>query len=215
MKDVVTYDLPREKLRKKGVTSLTNAELLQLIIGSGNAQASVARIAKRVAKLLSKAGTDTTFEQLSSIVGLGPARVGQILACFELAGRYPLSVRQLTIENADQLCGLITDHRQAKQRSLVYITVDGAKRLLSKRSVAIHNAAHPSLLLRTMFSDIVTDKASGIFVVFCGHGYDLEPTTFELSFARDLRVTAQLLLVSVHSLSIANQDDQIRLGIVS
>ena len=78
----------------------------------------------------------------------------------------------------------------------------------------IHDATHPSFLLRTMFSDIVTDKASGIFVVFCGNEYDLEPTTFELSFARDLRLTAQLLLVSVHSLSIANLNDEKRIGIV-
>ncbi|MFZ3009585.1 MAG: UPF0758 domain-containing protein [Candidatus Microsaccharimonas sp.] len=215
MKDLVSYDLPREKLRKKGIASLTNAELLQLIIGSGNAQVSVARIAKRVTRLLSKFGSGTTFDQLSLIVGLGPARVGQILACFELASRYPLSVKQLTIENADQVSGLISDHRHAKERSLVYITVDGAKRLLSKRSVLIHNSAHPSFLIRTMFSDIVTDKASGIYVIFCRHNYDLEPTTFELSFARDLRLTAQLLLVSVHSLSIANQHDERKIGTVS
>ncbi|MFY9227803.1 MAG: UPF0758 domain-containing protein [Candidatus Microsaccharimonas sp.] len=214
MKDLVTYDLPREKLRKKGIASLTNAELLQLIIGSGNAQVSVARIAKRVTRLLSKFGNQSTAEQLSSIVGLGPARVSQILACFELASRYPLSVKQLTIENTDQLSGLIVNHRNAKERSLVYITVDGGKRLLSKRSVLIRGVTHPSLLLRTIFSDIVTDKASGIFVVFCGHEYELDPTTFELSFARDLRVTAQLLLVSVHSLSIANQRDEKRIGTV-
>jgi len=214
MSKVLSFDQPREKLRKKGIASLTNVELLQLIIGSGNAQVSVARIAKRVAKLLSRFGSEATFEQLSSIVGLGPARVGQILACFELASRYPLSLKQLTIENADQLNGLIADYRHSKERTLVYITVDGARRLLSKRSLFIHDSVHPSFLLRTMFSDIVTDKASGMYVMFCGKEYELEPTTFELSFARDLRLTAQLLLVTVHSLTIVNDSDERRIGIV-
>ena len=43
---------PGEKLQAKGAASLSDYELLMAIIGSGNAQADVTKIARDVQKLL-------------------------------------------------------------------------------------------------------------------------------------------------------------------
>ena len=48
---------PREKLQAKGAQALSDYELLMAIIGSGNAQADVTKIARDVRKLIAEKGT--------------------------------------------------------------------------------------------------------------------------------------------------------------
>ncbi len=75
---------PREKLQSKGAAALSDYELLMAIIGSGNAQADVTKIAREVQKLLKKTGSGLTYDDLLTIKSLGPAKATQIMAGFEL-----------------------------------------------------------------------------------------------------------------------------------
>lgn len=75
-------DRPREKLYAKGPAALSDFELLQALIGSGNAQADVVKIAKETKKLLDKHGADITYNDLQQVTGLGPARITEILAAY-------------------------------------------------------------------------------------------------------------------------------------
>ena len=200
------YEQPREKLQKKGVASLSDSELLQVIIGSGNAQASVSRIAKRSLRLLSLYGSSLTYEQLSSVAGLGPARSSQIIAAFELSARYPVSISKPSVNNSDEALRLMAELRVSKNNRMVAITVDGAKRLITKRSYRIQETTHPSALIRRLFVDIATDNASGVYVASGSSDYSLTPRMFDLSFARDLRAMAQLFLVTVHCYCLVNKD---------
>jgi DNA repair protein RadC len=52
--DMCAGGRPREKLRAKGVAALSDFELLQVLIGSGNKQASVSEVAKNMTKYFTK-----------------------------------------------------------------------------------------------------------------------------------------------------------------
>ena len=54
--------MPREKLERFGAANLSDVELLRIIIGSGNKQASAEQIAKRLLKLLSKRRDAVTYQ---------------------------------------------------------------------------------------------------------------------------------------------------------
>lgn len=95
-------DRPREKLKAKGAASLSDFELLQALIGSGNKQADVSIIAKAAQKLLQKHGADVTYEQLQQVAGLGPARITEILAAFELSKRYLIDSEQPIIDSPEK-----------------------------------------------------------------------------------------------------------------
>jgi DNA repair protein RadC len=204
----VSYDRPREKLHKKGAAALTNAELLQVLIGSGNAQASVTRIARKALKQLTKYGNAISYELLLEVTGLGPARASQIVAAFELASRYPMSNKQLTIDTNEKARGLFVELSLSHTSRLVYLTLDGAKRLIAKRSVKISDSTHPSELLRSVFSNVVTDQAAGIMIAIGHAHHSLDPSMFELSLARDLNGMAQLFIVTIHDLVLMNKDTE-------
>ena len=201
----VAYDKPREKLQKKGAAALTNAELLQVVIGSGTAQASVTHIARKVVKQLARHGNTISYDLLLEVVGLGPAHASQIVAAFELSSRYPLTNKQLTIDSEEKARGLFVELALSSSLRLVYLTLDGAKRLIAKRSVRITDSTHPSALLRSIFSNVVTDQASGIMIAIGRADHSLDPSMFELSLARDLNGMAQLFIVSIYGLSIVNK----------
>jgi DNA repair protein RadC len=208
MEHGISYDRPREKLQKKGAAALTNAELLQILIGSGTAQASVTRIARKVLKQLTKYGNAISHDLLLEVTGLGPARASQIVAAFELASRYPMSNKQLTIDTSEKAQGLLVELTLVHSPRLVYLTLDGAKRLIAKRSIRITDSIHPSALLRGIFSHVVTDQAAGIMVAIGYAGHSLDPSMFELSLARDLNGMAQLFIVTIHNLVLMNKEGE-------
>ena len=52
IKDLQIQDRPREKLQARGAAALFDFELLQALIGSGNKQADVGKIANNTLKIL-------------------------------------------------------------------------------------------------------------------------------------------------------------------
>lgn len=204
MDKTAVYLQPREKLQQKGAAGLSHSELLQVLIGSGNAQSSVVRIAKRTLRALSRHGPEVTFNELVSIAGLGPARACQILAMFELASRYPLGPRQLTINSADKIVASLAELRQARHDSLVFIALDGAYRQINKRIINL-NKRHPSDVLREIFSGLLQDGATRVIIGIGSIDKSLEPSMFELSLARDLRAMAQLFHVTIRTVMLVNK----------
>ncbi len=85
-------DRPREKLMKHGATTLTNAELLAILIGSGSQDESAVDLMKRV---LADCGNNLntlgkkTIDELTGgrYKGLGPAKAVTIIAACEIGKR--------------------------------------------------------------------------------------------------------------------------------
>jgi DNA repair protein RadC len=82
-------DRPRERLARLGARALLDAELLELLIGSGTRRASARQLA---AQLLAEAGELAALSgweraDFTRVRGLGPAKAAELAASFELARR--------------------------------------------------------------------------------------------------------------------------------
>jgi len=83
-------DKPREKLLLKGKSSLSDAELLAIILGSGTRNESAVGLSKRILKTTDNSLyslSKLSFQQLCSFNGIGPAKAISIIAALELAKR--------------------------------------------------------------------------------------------------------------------------------
>ena len=192
--------------------SLSTSELLQVIIGSGNAQTSVSRIARRTEKILTKQGSDVTADQLQGVPGLGIARSCQILALFEIASRYPMTARQMVLDTQPKVLAACSNIRSSPKSVCIVVTLDGARRHIATRHFSV-DELHPTVLLRQIFVDVLRDNAVRVVVAIGSSSRQLAPGMFELSFARDLRAMAQLFHVAVQSLLIMNQNDEYALRV--
>lgn len=201
------WEGPREKIRTKGVASLTTLELLQVVIGSGNSYASVAKIARKTLRLLSREGASVDYEQLSSVPGLGPARVCQILALFEIASRYSTSASRLLLDTEEKSLALMSDVRNSKQESVVVVTLDGGYHLISSHLFHLLSRSHIGVM-RKMFESVLKDRAERVVVGVGCKTRGLEPTVDDLAFARDMYAMAKLFRIKIKNFLIVNNSEE-------
>jgi len=79
---------PRERLLRYGAQTLSDRELVAVILGSGTAQASVYTVAQRVLKVVERDAANIGTRELMAIAGVGPAKAAQLASCLEFARRF-------------------------------------------------------------------------------------------------------------------------------
>jgi len=83
-------DRPREKLVQKGKSSLSDAELIAILIGSGNREESAVHLAKRILTFTNNNLNELaklTVNNLSEFKGIGEAKAIAIITALELGRR--------------------------------------------------------------------------------------------------------------------------------
>ncbi len=84
-------DRPREKLMQRGISSLTDAELLAILIGSGNRDETAVELSRRILRSahdnLDELGRFSIEELIANFKGVGEAKAITIVAALELGRR--------------------------------------------------------------------------------------------------------------------------------
>lgn len=193
IKDKSKNDRPREKLKSKGPAALSDFELLQALIGSGNKQADVSYIAKETKKLIEKHGADITYEHLEKVTGLGSAKITEILAAFELSRRYLSESEQPILDSAQKVVDQLKDIRDKKQEYFVCLTLDGANRLIDKRTISIGTLTASLVHPREVFADAITDRAASIIIAHNHPSGTLKPSKEDEIITKRLQETGDLI----------------------
>ena len=203
-------DRPREKLARYGAARLSDLELLMAIIGSGNKQADVGKIARQVLKLLRDRGGELSYDDLRGVVGLGEAKIPVIVASLELARRYLLDSDQPIIDSPEKAVELLSDIRDKKQEYFVCLTLDGANRLIAKRVVTIGTLTASLVHPREVFADAIADRAASIIVAHNHPSGSLRPSQVDIATTERLKHAGELLGVQlVYHLLITKQSFRI------
>lgn len=90
IKDWAVEDRPREKLILKGTRSLSDVELLAILIGSGNLTESAVELARRILSSAGNSLNELGKNQLADFLkfkGIGKAKAVNIMAALELGRR--------------------------------------------------------------------------------------------------------------------------------
>lgn len=89
--DWAKEDRPREKMLLKGVASLSNAELLAIILGSGSSKETAVALSQRILLSvdndLNRLGKIEISKLIANFKGVGQAKAISIVACMELGKR--------------------------------------------------------------------------------------------------------------------------------
>lgn len=184
---------PREKLQARGAEALSDYELLMAIIGSGNAQADVTKIARAVQKVIKEKGSNLALDDLLAVKGLGPAKATQIMAGFELWRRqFEVSDRPI-IDRPERAVAQLTDIRDKKQEYFVCLSLDGANRLIAKRIITIGTLTSSLVHPREVFAEAIADRAAGIIVAHNHPSGNLAPSDADRQVTERLQQVGELL----------------------
>ena len=162
---------PREKLISKGCSSLSNAELLAIILRSGTPEKTALDMAREVLKLSSgklKRLSEFSVEQYKSISGIGDAKAVSLMAIFELTRRMnsetednqPIIRESSTVM---QIMGPILQNLPHEECWAIYL--NRGNRLLSKERISIGGVDHTSIDIRIIVKKAVEKLASSVILV--------------------------------------------------
>jgi len=90
IKEWAVEDRPREKMLVKGIRALSEAELIAILIGSGNLDESAVEVARRIMASVNNNLNELgkkTINDLQKFKGIGPAKAITIAAAMELGRR--------------------------------------------------------------------------------------------------------------------------------
>jgi DNA repair protein RadC len=192
IKDMPKHARPREKLREKGASALTDEELLAAILGMGTAGVDVRTIARQVVSLIREQKDKLTLDHLLDVPGIGLAKAAQILSAFELARRHLIKDVRRIVEAKDVL-PLVADIAGKQQEYFVCISLNGANEVIEKRVVTIglldKSPVHP----REVFADVITDRAASVIFVHNHPSGEIQPSEADLNVNAQLTETAKIL----------------------
>lgn len=197
LKEINKADRPREKLQTKGPAALSDFELLQALIGSGNKQADVSKIAKDLLKIIQRNGADLSYEQLKQITGMGSAKITELLAAIELAKRYLIDSDRPIIDSPEKVVEQLADIRDKKQEYFVCLTLDGANRLIAKRIITIGTLTASLVHPREVFADAITDRAASIIVAHNHPSGNNKPSDADIEITKRLQETGKLIGINL------------------
>jgi len=130
-------DRPREKLLKNGEKSLSDAELLAIILRTGVQGHSALDIARAV---INKFGIFRELSQAqacdwTNFKGLGQAKIAQIRAAIEIGRRFfegRINTRKIRIEKAKDVASLLSPRmRDLKKEAFRVLYLDAKNRLIN------------------------------------------------------------------------------------
>lgn len=200
-------DRPREKLQRKGAAALSDYELLMAMIGSGNAQADVTKLARDVRKLVKEKASELKYEDLLSVKSIGAAKATQIMASFELWRRQFEVTERPVVDSPQKVATLLKDIRDKKQEHFVVLTLDGANRLIAKRTITIGTLTSSLVHPREVFADAITDRAASIIVAHNHPSGNLEPSKADLEVTNRLKRAGDLLGISLIDHIVISKND--------
>lgn len=189
--------MPREKLIKYGASNLSDLELLHLLIGSGNKQASAQDISRQVLRLLKTKGDSVAYGELLDVKGMGVAKASEIVALFELGRRYLIPTERPVISSTDEAVKQLAHIRDKKQEHFVVLTLDGANRLISN-TVVFQGTLNQSLVHpREIFAKAIEDRAAAVIVAHNHPSGSPEPSSEDIEVTTKLKAAGSLLGIDV------------------
>jgi DNA repair protein RadC len=197
MQNLAIQDRPREKLLRLGPGSLSNTELLAVVLGKGGKGKDVLTLAGEIVAKLGALQQDLTLDCLQEIRGVGLGKGCQILASLEFSRRFLLTHSKLKIRRPQDALPVLGHLRTSPQENFVVLTLDGSHQLIKVHPVTVGLANQSQIHPRETFHPAVEDRAVSIMVAHNHPSGNLEPSESDLAATRRLVDASKTLGIPV------------------
>lgn len=201
IKSLPLEERPREKLIKHGSKSLTNSELLAIILRTGNKKENVISLSnelfsKYTIKSLSRINTSKLMKEL----GIGIAKACQIVSCFEL-GRRLSSFREeknSSIKNAKDIVKIfLHEMKDLKQEHFKTVYLDSRNKLIKEKTIFIGSLEESIVHSREIFKQALEENSSSIILVHNHPSGDPNPSMADIEATQEIIKAGDLLGIKI------------------
>ncbi len=192
-------DRPREKLLLKGKAALTDAELIAILIGSGNTEETAVDLSKRI--LLSVNGNlnnlaRLSLEELQEFKGIGEAKAISIQAALELGVRKRMSEaeRKKKITSSSDVNELFQeDLGSLSYEEFHVLLLNQANKVIKKKLISKGGISSSVADPKLIFEAALAAKASSVILVHNHPSGNLKPSKADLAITDKLKSAGKFL----------------------
>lgn len=213
LKTLAEEDRPREKLIAKGRQNLTNAELLAILIGSGNARETAVELSARI---LAHYQNDLhnlgklSVSDLTAFHGVGTAKAVSIIAALELGRRRSLfeAAQKVIVRSSKD----IFEHMQPLIGDLQHeefwvIYLNKGNRIIDKERVSSGGVAGTVVDVKIILKNALQKLASGIILAHNHPSGNMQPSDADISVTKKLKEAAKLMEMHILDHIIVGETD--------
>ncbi len=172
LKEVAIFDQPREKAKLNGVSSLSNRELIAIILRTGYKEKSVLDVADNVLKSIYSLSelNEITINELMKVKGIGYIKAVTFLAAIELSKRVisDLGNTETMISAEEVFKRYACEVKNLKQETLNAIYLDNKGKIIAKKLISVGNINSTLFNQNDIFKWYYKYSASG-FIIFHNH----------------------------------------------
>ena len=192
IKDLPKKERPREKLLEKGARTLSDQELLAVILGRGTQKDDVLSLSKKIVKLIDSIGLDFQAKDIIEIDGIGEAKATSICAAFEFVRRR-IKPEGLKIKFPAEILPLIQHYGDRKQEHFICVSINGANEVMTVRVVTIGLINKSHVHPREVFADVIAERASAVIVAHNHPNGELNPSKEDIQITKRLKEAGEIL----------------------
>lgn len=196
-------DRPREKLLIKGKASLSDAELIAILLGTGTASQSAVDLAKTILQSVSNDLNDLarlTVKDLTKIKGIGEAKAVTIVSALELGRR-----RKETItEDRPKITGsrdiyelLKAELLDIPHEAFWIVLLNRANRVIKKHQISQGGVAGTVADPKIIFKIALEELASGVILAHNHPSGNLAASKADIDLTKKLKESGKLLEIEV------------------
>lgn len=192
MKEIPSENRPRERLLKYGVESLSNQELLMIILKTGAKEKSVQEVALELLMMFGSLYNlrNMTVSKVSSIKGIGKIKAIELISCLELGKRIFLEEQQSSKKIVISPKVIWKDSLYlffGKKQEYFYCFYLNNKQELIERKLLFMGTLNRSVVHpREIFKEAYLLSASSIICLHNHPSNDVRPSSEDIRFTNSL-----------------------------
>lgn len=206
MRELPLSERPYEKLEMYGEATLSNAELIAIIIKSGTKDESSVEIAQKVLALEKNEENNLRFlqnislEELMKIKGIGKVKAIQLKAVVELTKRMskPFDISKIQINSPKDVAELLIDEMRYEEREIVKAIILNTKNMILKIVDICFGGTNSAVLKpKDILQEAIKQGAPKIILVHNHPSGDPTPSNSDLEFTKRLIEASKIVGVEL------------------
>lgn len=211
IKEFDQEDRPREKLISKGADSLSDEELLAIIIGTGTREKNVVELAREILQTFSyESLSDIEVSELTKIKGIKSAKASSIVASLRFGQRIAQKTMErkiIKISSSEDIYNYLKNELADKKNEYFYaILLDTKNVIISKEVISIGTLDASLVHPRESFKPAVKKSAKSIIFVHNHPSGDFSPSNDDFKTTQRLVEAGDILDIKVLDHIIIGKD---------
>ena len=198
-----SQERPRERLLSEGVSTLSNAELIAILLHTGTKERTALELAGDVLSA-DRRGIlflgECTPEELQQIKGVGKAKACQLMAAVELGKRAAKTKKEIRpkITSASEIADIfMEDMRYYRKEHFNVLMVNAKGEVIQNENIAVGDLCSAVVHPREVFSPAVRRSAAAVILVHNHPSGDPEPSKEDIVTTGRLSEAGKILGINV------------------